>query len=322
MTRLRTLNDLVERMGPRLKLRWLTPPPSPPMPLLAGDGAPGLQSLIGPLNGIHPNRIQVIGTAERNYLDAMGQEARRDAWHRLLASRPAGMILCEDIQPDADLLEAIDRHQIPLLASPLPDEEVIGYLHYYLTLKLAPRVVIHGVFMEVLGTGVLLIGDPAVGKSELALELINRGHRLIADDAPEFANLAPEMLEGFCPPLLRDFLEVRGLGILNIRAMFGESAVRQRKRLNLIVNLRTLDAAGLLSIDRLGGTKTLRNILGVSIPEVTMPVAPGRNLAILVEAAVRSQVQRSRGYDAGIDFSERQMRALQGQTPEGDTEWL
>jgi len=322
MTRLRTINDLVERMGTRLQLRWLTPPPSPPIPLLEGDGAQGLQSLIGPLNGIHPNRIQVIGPAERNYLDAMRPKPRWDAWQRLLAIRPAGIILCQDIQPDKDLLAAIDCHGIPLLASPLSDEEVIGYLHFYLTLKLAPRVVIHGVFMEVLGTGVLLIGDPAVGKSELALELINRGHRLIADDAPEFANLAPEMLEGFCPPLLRDFLEVRGLGILNIRAMFGESAVRQRKRLNLIVNLRTLDATGLLGMDRLSGTKTLRNILGVSIPEVTMPVAPGRNLAILVEAAVRSQVQRSRGYDAGIDFSERQMRALQGQTPEGDTEWL
>ena len=167
----------------------------------------------------------------------------------------------------------------------------------------------------------LLVGDPAVGKSELALELINRGQRLIADDAPEFANIAPEMLEGFCPPLLRDFLEVRGLGILNIRAMFGESAVRQRKRLNLIVNLRTLDAAGLLRLDRLGGPQSARTILGVNIPEVTMPVAPGRNLAILVEAAVRSQVQRSRGYDAGADFTERQARALQGLPPAGDPEW-
>lgn len=322
MNKLRTLNDLIERMGARLELRWLTPPPQPPRPLLAGDGALGRQSLVGPLNGIHPNRIQVIGMAEQRYLEDMSPSVREDAFNRLLATQPAGIILANGIKPEPELLVATQRLDIPLLASPRPDEEIIGYLHFYLTLKLAPRVVIHGVFMEVLGTGVLLVGDPAVGKSELALELINRGHRLIADDAPEFANLAPEMLEGFCPPLLRDFLEVRGLGILNIRAMFGESAVRQRKRLNLIVNLRTLDAAGLLGIDRLGGTKTLRNILGVNIPEVTMPVAPGRNLAILVEAAVRSQVQRSRGYDAGVDFTERQLRALQGQAPEGDPEWV
>ncbi len=322
MSRLRTLNDLVERMGARLKLRWVTTPPDPPIPLIEGEGTQSHYSLIGPLNGVHPNRLQVIGLAEHRYLEDMKAGARQDAMNRLLATRPAGIILANGIEPDPELLATTQRHGVPLLISPLPDEEIIGYLQYYLTLKLAPRVIIHGVFMEVLGTGVLLIGDPAVGKSELALELINRGHRLIADDAPEFANLAPEMLEGFCPVLLRDFLEVRGLGILNIRAMFGESAVRQRKRLNLIVNLRTLDAAGLLGIDRLGGPKTMRNILGVNIPEVTMPVAPGRNLAILVEAAVRSQVQRSRGYDAGIDFTERQLRALQGQAPEGDPEWL
>lgn len=322
MNKLRTLNDLVERMGPRLQLSWLTAPPQPPVPLLGGEGSLGRQSLVGPLNGIHPNRLQVIGLAEQRYFEDMSEDSRQDALNRQLTSQPAAIILAHGIEPDHHLLAATKRLGIPLLASPLPDEEIIGYLHYYLTLKLAPRVVIHGVFMEVLGTGVLLIGDPAVGKSELALELINRGHRLIADDAPEFANLAPEMLEGFCPPLLRDFLEVRGLGILNIRAMFGESAVRQRKRLNLIVNLRTLDAAGLLGIDRLGGSKTMRTILGVSVPEVTMPVAPGRNLAILVEAAVRSQVQRSRGYDAGIDFTERQLRALQGHAPDGDPEWV
>ena len=306
MNKLRTLNDLVERMGPRLQLSWLTAPPHPPLPLLGGGGSLGRQSLVGPLNGIHPNRLQVIGLAEQRYFEDLGDDIRRDALNRQLTSQPAAIILSHGIEPDHHLLAASKRLGIPLLASPLPDEEIIGYLHYYLTLKLAPRVVIHGVFMEVLGTGVLLIGDPAVGKSELALELINRGHRLIADDAPVFANLAPEMLEGFCPPLLRDFLEVRGLGILNIRAMFGESAVRQR----------------LLGIVRLGGSKTMRTILGVSVPEVTMPVAPGRNLAILVEAAVRSQVQRSRGYDAGIDFTERQLRALQGHAPDGDPEWV
>jgi HPr kinase/phosphorylase len=254
----------------------------------------------------------VIGQAEQRYLEDMSRVAREDAFNRLLASQPAGIILANGIDPEPDLLAATRRLDIPLLASPLPDEEIIGYLHFYLTLKLAPRVVIHGVFMEVPGTGVLLVGDPAVGKSELALELINRGHRLIADDAPEFANLAPEMLEGFCPPLLRDFLEVRGLGILNIRAMFGEGAVRESKILNLVIRLRALSSDELAGIDRLAGTLSARRILGVSVPEITMPVAPGRHLAILVEAAARNQILRIRGYDAGADFAERQMRAVNG----------
>jgi HPr kinase/phosphorylase len=321
MNPLSTLNELVERLGPRLLLRWLTLPPNPPVPLGADKGSPAAQSLVGPLNCIRPNRLQVIGEAEQRYLAELEPSARRETMNRLFASRPAAVLFANGIEPEPGLLTETQRLDTPLLASPLPDDELIGYIQYYLTLELAPRVIIHGVFMEVLGTGVLLVGDPAVGKSELALELINRGQRLIADDAPEFANIAPEMLEGFCPPLLRDFLEVRGLGILNIRAMFGESAVRQRKRLNLIVNLRTLDAAGLLRLDRLGGPQSARTILGVNIPEVTMPVAPGRNLAILVEAAVRSQVQRSRGYDAGADFTERQARALQGLPPAGDPEW-
>jgi HPr kinase/phosphorylase len=144
----------------------------------------------------------------------------------------------------------------------------------------------------------------------LALDLISRGHRLIADDAPQFALVAPDTLDGTCPPLLRDFLEVRGLGVLNVRAMFGESAVAQSRPLNLIINLKTMTPEELGRIDRLAGSLSARTVLGVAIAEVTMPVAPGRNLAILVEAAVRSQNLRIRGYDAGVDFVERQTRTM------------
>ena len=158
--------------------------------------------------------------------------------------------------------------------------------------------------------GVLLSGDAAVGKSELALALISRGHRLIADDAPEFAQLAPDILNGTCPPLLRDFLEVRGLGILNVRAMFGDSAVRRKKDLHLIIHLKKMSDRELTRIDRLEGSHSVRSIQGVSVPEFTLPVAPGRNLAILVEAAVRHHALRLRGYDAGIDFAERQAHMI------------
>ena len=168
----------------------------------------------------------------------------------------------------------------------------------------------HGVFIEVLGMGVLLIGDPAIGKSELALDLISRGHRLIADDAPRFARIAPDVLEGSCPEPLRDFLEVRGLGILNIRAMFGEGAVMPSRVLNLIIDLKPLVPSELERIDRLSGSLSASTILCVTVPCITMPVAPGRNMGVIVEAAVRHQILRIRGYDAGVDFVDRQARAI------------
>jgi HPr kinase/phosphorylase len=202
------------------------------------------------------------------------------------------------------------------LGSPVADEDLISQLRYYLTHALAERRIIHGVFIEVLGMGVLLEGAPAVGKSELALDLITRGHRLIADDAPQFARIAPELLEGTCPDPLRDFLEVRGLGILNIRAMFGEGAVVRAKPLNLIIDLQPLDQTQLDRIDRLAGSLSASNILGVAVPRIIMPVAPGRNLAILVEAAVRHQILRIRGYDAGVDFIDRQARAIGNDRPD------
>ena len=311
MSQLHTLQELVERIGPRLKLSWLSKPPDYSLPLRTRNRSVAGQSLVGSLNCIHPNRLQVIGHAELVYLADLGHTAYLETIEKLFAGQPASIVFADDIQPEPHLLDHAQRTGTPLLGSPLDDEEIIRRLQYFLTHELAERITLHGVFMEVLGMGVLLVGDPAVGKSELALDLIDRGHRLIADDAPEYANIAPETLEGTCPPLLRDFLEVRGLGILNIRAMFGESSVLPTKTLNLIVNLRALDDSELAGIDRLSGTLSARRVLGVMVPEITMPVAPGRNLAILVEAAVRNQILRIRGYDAGEDFSERQARSVQ-----------
>ena len=311
MTQVQTLQDLMERIGPRLKLRWLTARPESARALRGAAAAIAGQSLVGSLNCIHPNRLQVIGHPELLYLSDLGKTAYRETVGKLFTGRPAAVIFTDDIDPEPSFHDWSARTETPLLGSPLSDSEVISHLQYFLTNLLADRVTVHGVFMEVLGMGVLLTGDSAIGKSELALDLINRGQRLVADDAPEFAHIAPETLSGSCPPLLRDFLEVRGLGILNIRAMFGESAVRQSKSLNLIVNLRSLDKTALADIDRLTGTLSARQVLGVAVPEVIMPVAPGRNLAILVEAAVRHQILRIRGYDAGVDFNERQANAIE-----------
>lgn len=169
----------------------------------------------------------------------------------------------------------------------------------------------HGVFMEVHGLGVLLGGQSGIGKSELALELINRGHRLIADDAPEFSRTAPDTIRGSCPETLCDFLEVRGLGILNIREMFGDSAIKPSKNLRLIVGLSMMSEAQIRSIDRLEGTYTTVTLLDIEIPEVIIPVAPGRNLAVLVEAATRQHIQVISGYNAAEDFIRKQQQIME-----------
>jgi HPr kinase/phosphorylase len=176
----------------------------------------------------------------------------------------------------------------------------------------SPTTTVHGVFLDVLGFGVLLRGASAIGKSELALGLLNRGHRLVADDAVDIKQVSPDTLIGSCPPLLQDFLEVRGLGILNIRVMFGDNAIKTSKRLQLIVKLATFSDDELKLIDRLHGMYRLEHILEVPVPEVTIPVAPGRNLAVLIETAVRNQVIKHNGYDASNEFILRQHQLMRG----------
>jgi len=199
-----------------------------------------------------------------------------------------------------------------LLATSVSDQLVASHLSYFLSQALAERDTIHGVFMEVFGTGVLLTGMAAVGKSELALELITRGHRLIADDAPEFARIAPDIVSGSCPPLLQDFIEVRGLGLLNVRRMFGDTAIKRGKYLRLIIHIAQMDHDSLARLDRLTGTYSTRNVLGLEIPKVTVPLAPGRNMAIIVETAVRQYMLRQQDYEASEDFIARQRRAIDG----------
>jgi HPr kinase/phosphorylase len=219
------------------------------------------------------------------------------------------IIITRGLPAPADLAAAAGAADVPLLASRLPGQEVIRNLQYYLSNFFAEKITLHGVFMEVMGTGVLITGESSVGKSELALELLTRGHRLIADDATEFARISPDTLNGTCPEMLRDFLEVRGLGILNVRAMFGASAIKQNRNLRLIIILQKLEDAA--EIDRLHGSKRMRRIQDVEIPEITLPVGPGRNLAVLLEAAVRNHILNTKGYDASQAFIERQKRRLE-----------
>jgi HPr kinase/phosphorylase len=196
--------------------------------------------------------------------------------------------------------------KVPLIASPLPSLQIIWVIRTYLGRALAEFVTRHGVLLDVLGMGVLLTGDSGVGKSELALELITRGGGLVADDVVELYHIAPETLEGRSPELLKDFLEVRGLGMLNIRTIFGETAVRVRKNLKLIVQLERPVGGVIPGLERLPLTASFEEIMGVKVRKVVLPVAAGRNLAVLVEAAVRNYVLQLRGIDSTQEFIQRQ----------------
>lgn len=298
-----TADSLFDAYRERLSLRWLAGRRGTRKPLLPAEHEPQL-SLIGHLNFIHPHRIQVLGASELDYLHGLGKNSYEDALTMLFSGESAMVIMAEEQPPPRRMLDLARKTGLPLLGSPLGSERVIDHLNYYLTHVLADKVTLHGVFMEVMGIGVLLTGEAAIGKSELALELITRGHRLVADDAPEFVRIAPDILQGQCPEVLRDFLEVRGLGVLDIRAMFGDAAVKREKYLRLIVHLTSADE--LVEADRLTGSRRTTQILDVEVSEIRLPVAPGRNLAVLVEAAARNHILYRNGYDAAEAFVCRQ----------------
>jgi HPr kinase/phosphorylase len=207
----------------------------------------------------------------------------------------------------ADLRQFCDEQQIPLLTTPIDAAQAIDLLRIYLGKRLAPKTTIHGVFLDVLGLGVLITGDSGLGKSELALELISRGHGLVADDAVELSRTAPNIIEGQCPALLQNLLEVRGLGLLDIRTIFGETSVRRKMKLKLIVQLMRSSAD---SFERLPVQDLTQEVLGVPIRRVMLQVAAGRNLAVLVEAAVRNTILTLRGIDTMGEFIERQALAI------------
>lgn len=269
------------------------------------------RTLVGHLNLIHPNQIQVLGGTEIHYLSELGKNSFTDAVRRLFIHEPACIIIADGEDPDSDITAKADDNDVPLFRSELSSDKFISNLSYYLTKLLADHVTLHGVFMEVMGAGVLIAGSSGVGKSELALELVSRGHRLIADDAPEFSRVAPDTILGSCPIGLADFLEVRGLGIVNIRTLFGDNSIKRNKYLRLIVRLQPMSGDAIRIIDRLEGSANTFRLLDVEVPEVTLPVAPGRNLAVLVECAVRVHVLRSRGYNATSDFIEKQRRLIE-----------
>ncbi|TJZ79138.1 HPr(Ser) kinase/phosphatase [Chitiniphilus eburneus] len=307
-----TVRQLFIDNAEKLRLTWVAGQ-SGANSLLTNDASeqkPKL-ALVGHLNFIHPNRVQVLGIAEVNYFQGLSPEAQKESVERLFANEMAAMIVANS-QPVPDALkEAAERYHVPLLTSPEQSPYLMDVLRYYLSKALAVSTHLHGVFLDVLEVGVLLTGESSMGKSELALELISRGHGLVADDVVEVYRTNPETLEGRCPPMLRDFLEVRGIGVLNIRTIFGETAVRPKKTLKLIIHLAKASGETLAPIDRLQMQAATQEILGVPIRKLVIPVAAGRNLAVLVEAAVRNYILQLRGIDSTREFIERHQRFME-----------
>lgn len=301
-----TAQDFFEAQSGLLKLKWIAGE-SGKNRLLEPTTAkyPGM-ALVGHLNFVHPNRIQVIGEAEIAYLSRLDKKGYEEAIRNLFTcDKTSAVIVANGRNIAPDLIAAADQTSLGLFSSSLPSPVVIDHLQYYLTRALAPRITVHGVYMEVMGMGILITGESGIGKSELALELLSRNHRLIADDAVEFVRVGPDVIVGQCPTLLSDYLEVRGLGILDVRLMFGETAVRHKKKLHLIVRLETIQRQKMSKINRLESKQMTRTILDVEIPEVALFVGPGRNLAVLVETAIRAYILRMWGFDPLEDFMKR-----------------
>lgn len=305
--------DAFDRFEYDLRLNWLAGDRGRQRILTRDTKSGKRPRLLGPLNYNSPNRIQLLGAAEVRSFSGVNALDKTHFEYPLATASDVFMV-SDALTPPPALVGFANTHSIALIGSQLAYGELLKGLRYELTRALAEREIVHGVMMDVLGTGILITGDASVGKSELALELVSRGHILVADDAPEFSRIALNTIECRCPPLLQDFLEVRGLGVLNIARMYGDAHTRKRKILRFIVHLQAVSGVGLEGIkfqgNRMSEPSATRTLLGTEIAERTIPVAPGRNLAVLVEAAVRDHILRAGGYSATRDLVEKQAHLL------------
>lgn len=311
-----SVTQLFEENKEKLCLQWGEPPPAIDKQLENHLIASSTQELIGHLNFVHPNWIQVLNQTSVKYLEQLDDFSLQKRLNQLARSQLSCLIVADDAPIPYSIRQFVNEQSIPLIRSEIASLEIIWGLQTYLVRVLAPVISRHGVLLDVLGMGVMITGESGVGKSELALELISRGHGLVADDVVELRRIGPETLEGRCPPLLRDFLEVRGLGLLNIRTIFGETAIRRHKNMKLIVQLEKTAGSSINAYERLPLSNLNEIILNVSIRKVTIPVAAGRNLAVLVEAAVRNYILQLRGIDSTQEFVRRHESEMNGNTAE------
>ena len=293
------LSKVVSQFG--LKIAWRSTDYEKIQITVADVARPGLQ-IAGYFDHFEPMRLQVIGNVESSYLDKMTSAERTLVYDRFFSYKIPALIAARGLTPGAECLEMAKKHNITILQWPGSTSSIVSSIIAFLTQELAPRVTRHGVLMEIYGEGVLLIGESGIGKSETAVELIKRGHRLIADDAVEIKKVSSSSLMGSAPPLIRNYIELRGIGIINVQSLFGAGSVKDMTAIDLVVNIVPWDTKQVY--DRLGLEDHFYELLGVSLPLNTIPVTPGRNLAVILEVAAMNNRQRRTGYNAALEFTE------------------
>ena len=263
---------------------------------------PGLE-LTGYLEFFDNKRIQVLGNTEFSYLGRYGPEAQKMVIDSIFSFGPPAVIICRDIEPSNAILESAKLHKVSIFSTPQSTSDLTASLVQYLNKELAPRITRHGVLVEVYGEGCLLTGDSGVGKSETAIELIKRGHRLVADDAVEIRRTSLTTLYGQSPENIRHFIELRGIGIINARKLFGMGAIKLQEKIDMVINLEQWDSSKVY--DRMGLDNEYMKILGIEVPTLTIPVKPGRNLAVIIEVAAMNNRQKRMGYNAAEELNRR-----------------
>ena len=284
-----------------LSLNTVSMPENPDRILISSTDVnrPGLE-LNGFFDYYDKDRIIVLGNAETAFLNSISSERRLNALNQIFSKRPPAVIIARDLKPLPELLQATKENGVPLLSTSETTSSLVARLVSFMNVELAPRITRHGVLVEVYGEGILLVGDSGVGKSETAIELIKRGHRLIADDAVVIRRVSAISLVGEAPENIRHFIELRGIGIINARRIFGMGAVKMTEKIDLVIDLELWDNQK--TYDRMGIDNEYTEILGIKVPMLTIPVKPGRNLAVIIEVAAMNNRQKKMGYNAAQEL--------------------
>jgi HPr kinase/phosphorylase len=268
---------------------------------------PGLQ-MVGFYDHYEQSRLQIIGKVENLFIQGMDPKERAHRLEEFFRSCPVGVIFTTSMEVDSDFIELAEKYRVPLMRTSTRTSEFMAALIAYLNVELGPRITRHGVLVEVYGEGILLLGDSGVGKSETAIELLKRGHRLIADDAVEIKKVSATTLVGRAPEIIRHYVELRGVGIVDVRRLFGMGAVKESEKIDLVINLEEWDNNKMY--DRLGLDEHTDNILGIDVPSITLPVSSGRNLSVVIEVAAMNNRQKRMGYNTAKEFNKRLMESM------------
>ena len=273
-----------------------------------GVNRPGLQ-MVGFYDHYEPTRLQIIGKVEKLYLNKLDPAERDMRLEDFFRSRPVGVVVTTSLEIEPITVSLAEKYSVPLLRTANSTSDFMAAIISYLNVELGPRITRHGVLVEVYGEGVLLLGDSGVGKSETAIELIKRGHRLIADDAVEIKRVSATTLVGRAPDIIRHYVELRGIGIVDVRRLFGMGSVKDSEKIDLVINLEPWQQGKMY--DRLGLDEQSTEILGISVPSIVIPVSPGRNLSVVIEVAAMNNRQKKMGYNTAQEFNKRLMESMQ-----------